>query len=134
MAGTQGPAGGTAPGTPVGRREDTGGEGMTIITKMTEKSDAENVAVIWGLYTREKLCVEVRRLDYMTVSDVREILGISRESIYKLVRQPGFPALRVGGRILVSRSRFRTWLEEREREGVRGQGHGQQCGVEHGNS
>ncbi|MEG1873729.1 MAG: helix-turn-helix domain-containing protein [Ruthenibacterium sp.] len=38
-------------------------------------------------------------------------LGISRAGIYRLMQTPGFPLLRVGGRVLVPRERFLRWMD-----------------------
>ncbi len=50
----------------------------------------------------------------MTVEDVAAALGISRAKAYQLVYEEGFPAFRIGRRIVVPKSRFITWLQDKE--------------------
>lgn len=35
--------------------------------------------------------------DIMTTAELQEILGVSKETVLKMVHQPGFPKLRVSG-------------------------------------
>ncbi len=49
-----------------------------------------------------------------TTLSVRELaaqLGVSLPVAYELVKRPGFPSLRIGGRILIPVDRFRVWLD-----------------------
>ena len=46
----------------------------------------------------------------MTVDEMAEELHISRPNAYELVKQPGFPVIRVGTRILIPVDAFREWL------------------------
>lgn len=49
----------------------------------------------------------------LSVVEVAEILGISRKGAYNLVRQKGFPSIRVGEkRIITPRDHFLKWLDE----------------------
>jgi excisionase family DNA binding protein len=48
----------------------------------------------------------------LSMDQVRQILGLSRDSTYALARSAGFPAIRVGRRLLVSRDGLRRWLEQ----------------------
>ena len=60
--------------------------------------------------TREELPM------YLTVMDVAELLGISRDSDYELVREQNFPKLKiVAGRIIIPRDRLLEWLDEQTR-------------------
>ena len=43
--------------------------------------------------------------------DLQVALRISRASIYRLLHDPQFPSIRVGGRLLVPRDKFLSWLE-----------------------
>lgn len=45
--------------------------------------------------------------------EIAEILGISKSKAYDLLHREDFPTLRIGKRLLVVRSKFDTWLEER---------------------
>ena len=53
----------------------------------------------------------------LNVSAVAKFFGISRSVAYKLVRQPGFPSIRVGEkRIVIPRDKFKEWLDEQAEE------------------
>ena len=55
---------------------------------------------------------EVRSMEKSTMS-VQELaanLGISMPKAYQLVKQPGFPVIHVGSRILIPIEAFREWL------------------------
>lgn len=48
----------------------------------------------------------------LTVEEVQGMLGIGRNQAYALVKQAGFPAVRVGRRILVPRNAFLQWMHD----------------------
>ena len=53
---------------------------------------------------------------FLTVMDVANLLGISRESAYELVREDNFPKLKiVQGRTIIPRDRLLEWLDEQTR-------------------
>ena len=43
---------------------------------------------------------------------ISDVLGISISSAYELVHEKGFPALRIGNRIVVPRDKFIQWVDE----------------------
>jgi predicted DNA-binding transcriptional regulator AlpA len=47
---------------------------------------------------------------FYTVTDIQQILGIGRNSAYKLVAGKGFPAVYVGNRIIVPTDHFEEWI------------------------
>ena len=47
-----------------------------------------------------------------SVAEVAVILGIGRNQAYEAARRDDFPSIKLGGRILVPRTRFHRWLEE----------------------
>jgi excisionase family DNA binding protein len=51
-----------------------------------------------------------------TVVEVAQLLSLSRGTAYALVRDGTIPALRLGGRWVVSRARFHAWLDSLEDE------------------
>ncbi|MFJ5668176.1 helix-turn-helix domain-containing protein [Micromonospora chalcea] len=46
-----------------------------------------------------------------TVREVAKMLGLSLGSTYSLVRDGTIPATRLGGRWLIPRARFHSWLD-----------------------
>ena len=61
----------------------------------------------------------------LDVMDIQHIMGISRASAYELVHTPGFPAVRSGRLIKISKKAFFNWLDsggtphENEKKGRR---------------
>lgn len=47
----------------------------------------------------------------LCVEDIAGILGISRVMAYNLCHSKGFPAVRMGRRILIPKDRFLDWLK-----------------------
>ena len=47
----------------------------------------------------------------LSVPEVAAILGISRAGAYELVRAEGFPALKIGSRIVVPKEKFLGWID-----------------------
>lgn len=46
----------------------------------------------------------------LSVPGVAAVLGISRAGAYELVRSEGFPALKIGSRIVVPKEKFIGWI------------------------
>jgi len=42
---------------------------------------------------------------------VAQVLGVSISSAYELMHETGFPALRIGSRIVVPKEEFRRWVD-----------------------
>ena len=55
----------------------------------------------------------------LSVPEVAAVLGISRAGAYELVRQKGFPALRLGSRIIVPKEKFIAWIDEKSSGGAK---------------
>ena len=64
--------------------------------------------------------MKARTIETQTLSAVElsAYLGISRSGAYNLMQAAGFPAFRIGDRIMVTRSAFERWLEEQQRKGA----------------
>ncbi|MBO4913721.1 MAG: helix-turn-helix domain-containing protein [Oscillospiraceae bacterium] len=48
---------------------------------------------------------------FLNARMVADVLGISPSSGYELMREPDFPALKVGSRIVVPKEKFIAWVE-----------------------
>lgn len=48
----------------------------------------------------------------LTVPQMAEVLGISRNTAYSLANQAGFPSFRVGSRLLVNREMLQEWMRQ----------------------
>ena len=46
----------------------------------------------------------------LSVPEVAAVLGIRRAGAYELVRSDGFPALKIGSRIVVPKEKFIEWV------------------------
>ena len=47
---------------------------------------------------------------YLSVKDVMDYLGLGRSTVYAMFQIPGFPATRVGRRLIVSERALSEWL------------------------
>lgn len=52
----------------------------------------------------------------LSVPDVADVLGIGRANTYELVRSEGFPALKIGSRIIVPKDDFISWIKRQTTE------------------
>lgn len=49
---------------------------------------------------------------FLNATLVAKALGVAPSSAYELMHEEGFPALRIGNRIVVPKDKFRQWVEE----------------------
>ena len=49
----------------------------------------------------------------LTANELMEILRISRSNAYLVMKMKGFPTLRIGDRMVVSRDRLIAWINTR---------------------
>ena len=49
----------------------------------------------------------------LSVPDLASVLGISRAGAYELVKEKGFPTLKIGSRILIPRDKLIAWIDEK---------------------
>lgn len=47
----------------------------------------------------------------MNADTVKDVLGISISSAYELMKEKGFPSLKIGSRIVVPKDKFIEWVE-----------------------
>ena len=55
----------------------------------------------------------------LSVPEVAAVLGISRAGAYELVRSDGFPALKIGSRIVVPKDKLIAWVDEKTSASVK---------------
>ena len=48
----------------------------------------------------------------LSVQELAQQMGISLPKAYELVKEPGFPTIRIGTRILIPTEGFRDWLRQ----------------------
>lgn len=53
----------------------------------------------------------------ISVPEAATMLGISASKMYEVVRIQGFPAIKIGRRILVNRKKFEEWIDKMTEEG-----------------
>ena len=49
---------------------------------------------------------------FLNAQTVAKVLGVSPSSGYELLREKGFPSLRIGNRIVVPKDSFIHWVEQ----------------------
>lgn len=68
-----------------------------------------------GVTERAQLAREiVLRTSALTVEQLTAYLQISPPTAYLLVKQPDFPAIKIGNRIVIGRAALEKWLSERK--------------------
>ena len=59
--------------------------------------------------------IEYEKRGY-TTEEIQDILGVSRTTIYQLIKSKVFHSVRVGGQYRISKRSFDKWLEESDEE------------------
>ena len=49
---------------------------------------------------------------FLNAEMVAKLLGVSPSSAYELMHEKGFPAMRVGNRLIVPKAEFQTWVQK----------------------
>ena len=49
----------------------------------------------------------------LSVQELAQQMGISLPKAYELVKEPGFPTIRIGTRILIPMEGFHDWLRQK---------------------
>jgi excisionase family DNA binding protein len=49
---------------------------------------------------------------FLNAETAAKLLGISISSMYELMHEKGFPALKIGSRLVVPRDKLFTWVEQ----------------------
>ena len=55
----------------------------------------------------------------LNVKQLADLLGVSDSSVYELIQEDGFPALRIGKRIVVPKEELWEWISARTKEGMK---------------
>ena len=53
----------------------------------------------------------------VSVVEAAKMLGVSRPTMYQLIRREDFPAARIGGRVLIPVKQLEEWLEKQSEKG-----------------
>lgn len=48
----------------------------------------------------------------ITVEEMENVVGVSRPKAYELIHKEGFPAVRIGRRVVIPIDGLKRWLEE----------------------
>ena len=56
---------------------------------------------------------------FLNADAVAKVLGVSPSSAYELMHEPGFPTLRIGSRMVVSKEQFIQWVSAHTQGGDR---------------
>ena len=51
---------------------------------------------------------------YISVREAAVRVGISKDTMFKLAKQDGFPCVKIGRRYLIHKDRLDEWMEEHE--------------------
>lgn len=54
----------------------------------------------------------------LTVEEAGKMLGVSRPTAYQLSRSEGFPAIRIGRRVLVPVQQLKEWIAQQTQEAM----------------
>lgn len=49
---------------------------------------------------------------FYTIKDLMQIIGVSHNTAYKLVKLKGFPKIKIGSKILIDKDGFDKWIKE----------------------
>ncbi len=49
---------------------------------------------------------------FLNANQLSQVLGVSVSTAYELMRESGFPVLRVGSRMVVPKEKFIQWVEQ----------------------
>ena len=68
--------------------------------------------VLKGIKMKESIYKSYDELPLFLNSElVAQVLGVSISSAYELMHEKGFPAMRVGNRLIVPKAEFQTWVQ-----------------------
>ena len=93
----------------------------SLYSNRTERSDAYRLRCSFrqqtSKITKEESNARIHIHNYdqlplfLNANTVAQVLGVSISSAYELMHETGFPALRIGNRIVVPKEKFRQWVD-----------------------
>ena len=55
----------------------------------------------------------------LTLKDIRVIFGCGKRQAYELIHIPGFPAMKLGGKYLISAKALENWIQKNAGKRIR---------------
>lgn len=49
--------------------------------------------------------------DFFSIKELQNILGIGKNTAYKLTQIKGFPKIQIGNKIIIPKNQFNKWIE-----------------------
>lgn len=59
---------------------------------------------------RKKVFILTEKLT-LSVEEMGELLGVSRQTAYNLIHRADFPTLRIGKRVLIPKKQLEAWMD-----------------------
>lgn len=59
-----------------------------------------------------KAILEVQQNKIITVKELCDFMKIGKNTAYKLIKLKGFPAFRIGNKILISQNKLQKWIDD----------------------
>ena len=56
--------------------------------------------------------MEINEKLALNVTEAAKLMGVSRTTMYQIMRTKDFPVVHLGGRILISRAGLQRWLDK----------------------
>ena len=50
---------------------------------------------------------------FLNAETAAKLLGVSISSMYELMHEKGFPVLRIGSRLVITKEKLQAWVEQR---------------------
>lgn len=51
-------------------------------------------------------------IEMYEIRDIQRILKIGRNNVYKLIKLPNFPVIRIGTKYIIPRKQFEQWVDK----------------------
>lgn len=96
---------------------DTGGEILyneqieRMINLVAEKAAEKILSVLANLDNETAHRLSFAAKATLTVNEAACVIGVSKPTMYSLIRKSGFPAVHIGRKVLICRDALLRWLE-----------------------